>query len=164
MLVDGIPLRDIAAAGLRAGATAMFQDLRRYRLPLRENVSLGDLRARGDGAAVQAAASRGGLEAPGAPPGGSRDVVRSGPPGRRGPLGRPVAAGGTRPRLHGRLLATLRGRTALIVSHRLGLARRCDRIVVLSGGRVAEEGTHAELLARGGDYAALWSAQAQWYR
>ena len=63
VLVDGIPLRDIAAAGLRAGATAMFQDPRRYRLPLRENVSLGDLRARGDGAAVQAAASRGGLEA-----------------------------------------------------------------------------------------------------
>ena len=70
----------------------------------------------------------------------------------------------TESELLGRLLATLRGRTALIVSHRLGLARRCDRIVVLSGGRVAEEGTHAELLARGGDYAALWSAQAQWYR
>ena len=44
------------------------------------------------------------------------------------------------------------------MAHRLATAARADRIVVLSGGRVVEEGSHAALLARGGVYAAMWSA------
>ncbi|MGA5732146.1 ABC transporter ATP-binding protein [Streptomyces seoulensis] len=52
----------------------------------------------------------------------------------------------------------LRGRTALVVAHRLSQAAAADRIVVLSDGRVVESGTHAELLAAGGAYAALWHA------
>lgn len=55
------------------------------------------------------------------------------------------------------------GRTAVLVSHRLGFARLADRIVVLQGGRVVEEGTHADLLRVGGLYAEMWAAQAQWY-
>jgi ATP-binding cassette subfamily B protein len=51
------------------------------------------------------------------------------------------------------------GRTVLAVSHRLGLAARADRVVVLDGGRVAEQGSHAELLAVGGHYAGLWALQ-----
>ncbi|MFI1415231.1 ABC transporter ATP-binding protein [Streptomyces sp. NPDC020707] len=54
--------------------------------------------------------------------------------------------------------ALVRGRTALVVAHRLSQARRCDRIAVLADGHVKELGTHAELLALGGRYAALWSA------
>lgn len=49
-------------------------------------------------------------------------------------------------------------RTAFVVAHRLQTARRADRIVVLSGGRIAEEGTHDELVRAGGRYAALWRA------
>ncbi len=54
-----------------------------------------------------------------------------------------------------------RGRTSVIVAHRLDQARDADRIVLLSGGRVAEEGTHDELLAHGGEYAALWRAYSR---
>jgi ATP-binding cassette subfamily C protein len=52
----------------------------------------------------------------------------------------------------------LRGRTALVVAHRLSQAAAADRVVVLSDGRVVEDGTHDRLLAAGGAYAALWHA------
>ncbi|NEA97994.1 ABC transporter ATP-binding protein [Streptomyces sp. SID13726] len=52
----------------------------------------------------------------------------------------------------------LRGRTALVVAHRLSQAAAADRVVVLSDGRVVESGTHEELLTAEGPYAALWLA------
>ncbi|WP_374929420.1 ABC transporter ATP-binding protein [Kytococcus sedentarius] len=51
-----------------------------------------------------------------------------------------------------------RGRSALVVAHRLDQASRADRIVVMDAGRVVEEGTHDQLLARGGFYARMWAA------
>lgn len=52
------------------------------------------------------------------------------------------------------------GRTTLVIAHRLSTIRRCHRIVVLGGGRVVEEGTHEELLAKGGVYRRLCEQQA----
>jgi ABC-type multidrug transport system fused ATPase/permease subunit len=51
------------------------------------------------------------------------------------------------------------GRTVLSVSHRLSLAARADRVVVLDGGRVVEQGPPGELVAAGGAYARLWALQ-----
>lgn len=55
------------------------------------------------------------------------------------------------------------GRTAILVSHRLGAARLADRIVVLAQGRIVEEGDHESLLQREGVYAHMFRLQARWY-
>jgi ABC-type multidrug transport system fused ATPase/permease subunit len=54
--------------------------------------------------------------------------------------------------------AALRGRTGLVIAHRLSQAATCDRIVVMEHGRIIETGTHDELVGAGGVYAGLWSA------
>lgn len=60
--------------------------------------------------------------------------------------------------LEAALAAALRGRTVIAIAHRLYTAYDADRIAVVDSGRIAELGSHAELLAAGGRYAELWSA------
>ncbi|SCL73733.1 ABC transporter ATP-binding protein [Micromonospora peucetia] len=66
--------------------------------------------------------------------------------------------------LHTRLRELRRGRTSLLISHRLNAVRDADTIVVLADGRIAECGRHDELLAAGGGYARLFTLQARGYR
>ncbi|MFK0254987.1 hypothetical protein [Streptomyces sp. NPDC090445] len=57
-----------------------------------------------------------------------------------------------------------RGRTSLLISHRLGSVREADAIVVLEAGQVVEQGGHASLMAADGRYARLFALQASGYR
>ena len=58
----------------------------------------------------------------------------------------------------------LKGRTAILISHRVGFARLADKIILLSDGKVAEVGTHDELMVKDGLYANFFNEQAQWYQ
>jgi ATP-binding cassette subfamily B multidrug efflux pump len=58
------------------------------------------------------------------------------------------------------LASLMHGKTVIAIAHRLSTIARMDRLVVLDHGRVAEEGTHAQLLAAGGVYAGLWARQS----
>ena len=53
----------------------------------------------------------------------------------------------------------MKDRTTLVIAHRLSTVEKADRIIVLNAGRVVESGTHAELLAKEGEYAALYHMQ-----
>src|SRR5947208_468290 len=57
-----------------------------------------------------------------------------------------------------------KGRMAVLISHRFSTVRMADRILVLQGGELIDQGTHEELVARGGLYAELFSLQAAGYR
>jgi ATP-binding cassette subfamily B protein len=57
-----------------------------------------------------------------------------------------------------------KGKASVIVTHRLGSVRMADKIVVLSGSRIAEMGTHEELMGRGGIYHKMIRAQSHWYK
>ncbi|MGD9923157.1 MAG: metal ABC transporter permease, partial [Pseudorhodoplanes sp.] len=54
-----------------------------------------------------------------------------------------------------------KGRTTLVIAHRLSTIVNADEIIVLEAGRIAERGTHHQLLARGGLYASMWNRQRE---
>lgn len=65
---------------------------------------------------------------------------------------------------HQRLCATRVGRSSLLISHRLSSVRDADTIYVLADGRIAEQGTHQQLMKAGGEYHRLFSLQASGYQ
>ena len=62
--------------------------------------------------------------------------------------------------LYERFLSITAGLTSIVISHRFSTVRRAERICVISGGRLAEEGSHDELLERGDKYAEMFRLQA----
>ena len=57
----------------------------------------------------------------------------------------------------------IKDKTSVIISHRVGICRTADKIIVMKDGRAVECGKHEELLVAGGEYSRIWSEQAKWY-
>lgn len=60
-------------------------------------------------------------------------------------------------------LNLIQGRTSVVISHRVGICRHADKVVVMKEGKVVECGRHEELKSAGGEYARIWGEQAKWY-
>jgi ATP-binding cassette subfamily B protein len=189
ILLDGHDLRAYDLAELRANVGVIFQDFVRYHLTAAENIAVGRIEAREDRPRIEDAAGRGLADAVIAKlPAGYEQVIGkrfqkgvdlSGGEWQKVALARaymrdaqllildePTAALDARAEyeVFQRFKALTAGKTAVLISHRFSTVRMADRILVLDAGRLAEIGTHEELLAKGGRYAELFELQAAGYR
>jgi ATP-binding cassette subfamily B protein len=189
ILLDGKDLREWDAAALRERVGVVFQDYNQYQLPVRDNVGLGSVAHRDDEPRMQRAIERGGATDVVAALRAGLDTQLgrwfkdgaelSGGQWQKVALSRafmreeadilvldePTAAldAEAEHAVFERFKRLAAGRTSILISHRFPTVRMADKIVVLEGGRIQEQGTHDELVAQGGRYAHLFSLQAQGY-
>ena len=175
--VDGLPLAAVTLNSLRRQIGLVSQDVFLFGGTLRDNIAYGRLGATGAEVAEAAARAQLGPLIASLPEGldtivGERGVMLSGGQKQRVAIARvflknpPIlildeatSALDTRTEreIQTALEALSVGRTTLVIAHRLGTIRDADRIVVMQDGRVVETGSHADLTARAGVYAALAS-------
>ncbi len=180
VLVDGHDLRGVRVASLREQVALVSQDVQLFHDSVRENIRYGRLDAT-DAEVVEAAraanahdfvmALPGGYDAPV----GERGVKLSGGQRQRISIARALLRGApillldeatsaldseSETLVKEALERLMQGRTKLIVAHRLATVRDAHRILVMEGGRIVEEGTHAELARRRGLYSRLAAHQS----
>lgn len=187
--VNGIDPYGAEGAEVRSRIAPVFQDFNRYSLTAGENIGVGEAARAGEQAAIETAAAGSGAEqvVAGLPKGYETILGKEWEGGEelsggqwqklaiaRGYMRRanllvldePTAALDPMAELEvfRRFRQLVAGRTGFLISHRLGAARLADRIFVMKEGRLAEAGTHDELMTLDGEYAALFRAQAEWYQ
>jgi ATP-binding cassette subfamily B protein len=187
--IDGIDLKDFRVADLRAQLAVLFQDYARYQLSARDNIWLGNTALPADSPRIQEAAERTGADAVirSLPLGYETLLGRQFEHGAELSLGQwqkvalaraflretpivvldePTAALDPKAEaeVFDRFHELAKGRTAILISHRLSTVRSADRILVMAGGQIVESGHHRELVERAGLYAQLFETQARPYR
>ena len=193
VVVDGLDLREVDPIVWHRRIAPMFQEFVRLETSAADNIAVGAVDHIGDETGVRAAAAESGvLRFAERLPGGLETILASrrrsdgsdlsGGEWQRVGMARALfalRAGATflvldeptsnldtasEEMLVRRLVDDTRGRvTTLLVTHRLSLARRTDRIHVMEAGRIVEQGTHDELIALGGRYAAAFGLQSSLY-
>ena len=187
--IDGIDLRELDLTALRRQISVIFQDYAHYHLTARENIWLGNTSlASTDEKVMQAAREAGADELIDKLPHGydthlgkwfedgqelsigewqkialARAFIRD---AQIVVLDEPTSAldASAESEVFQKFRALSSGRTTILISHRFSTVRMVDRIFVLAGGKIAESGSHDELMQRGGQYARMFELQAGNYR
>jgi ATP-binding cassette subfamily B protein len=185
--IDGHDLADVAIESWYARLATLFQDFNRYPFSIRENIEMSEKPA--DDARFQKAARLGGVDTIiTTVPKGAETILDSSFKGGIEPSGgqyqrvglsrafyrdasllildEPTAAIDAKAEydIFNNIFDEYKDKTAIIVSHRFSTVRRADRIVVLDGGRVIEEGSHEKLMKNKGLYHDMFTKQAEGYR
>ncbi len=189
ILLDGIDVRDIDPIELRQKIGVIFQDFVRYHLPARENIGFGQIEAADEMEKIVESARKSGAHKmiEDLPEGYETMLGRWFHGGHELSLGQwqrialarafmrdaeilvldePTASldAQTEYEIFRHFQELTDGKMAILISHRFSTVRMADRIVVIENGRIAEMGSHEELLRREGTYARLFSLQAEGYR
>lgn len=189
ILLDGIDLREYDLASLHAEIGVIFQDFMRYEMTARENIAVGRIEGQyAEGEIEYAAAKSMANEVIDRLPLGFDQMLGrrfeggvdlSGGEWQKLALARaylrdaqllildePTASLDARSEMEvfQRFAELTQDKMALLISHRFSTVRMADRIVVLEGGRLVEEGNHSQLMAMGGRYASMFEMQAASYR
>ena len=181
-MYDGAEVGDFTRDSFYSAVSAIAQDFVSYNLTLRENIAISDLPRLADDTSVKAALANAGIdkgadldEAMGREFGGlelsggewqklaiarglfknSELIVLDEPTSALDPL--------VETEILSKFIEAAKDKTALIISHRVGLCKLVDRIIVMKEGEIAECGAHETLLAAEGEYAKLYQSQAKWY-
>ncbi|MDQ1692944.1 MAG: ATP-binding cassette, subfamily bacterial [Acidobacteriaceae bacterium] len=189
ILLDGVDLREYDLDDLHHEMGVIFQDFMRYEMTARDNIGVGRVEREHSELEIEHAAEQSLAASVVAKLAGGYDqmlgrrfeggVELSGGEWQRVALARaylrdaqllildePTAALDAKSELEvfERFAVLTEGKMALLISHRFSTVRMADRIVVLEGGRLVEQGTHSALMALGGRYAGMFEMQAASYR